>query len=171
MTTAGIEPDFVFCSPALRAFDTARLALSASGNDACIETDERLHEQDVGSWVGRLATDIFDEACMADVRALGKDFRPPGGESMNDVGRRMCDWLASLTRLRRGDVDPVVVAFTHGGAIRALASLLLHWTHSRTFAEKPANGSVSLFEYGLGDDTWSVRSLGVPHDALNGLPR
>jgi broad specificity phosphatase PhoE len=138
-----IVPHFVYTSPAVRARDTAFLALAkmdCSMNRVIV--DERLHEQDVGEWAGCAASLVYDEEVLRRIQQQGKDFRPPRGESMNDVGRRMAAWLDDLPD---GEGRPVVVlAFTHGGAIRALASRIHQWSHARTYGTRPANASVSM---------------------------
>lgn len=166
---SAITPSMVFSSPAVRAMETARIALTACRAAVPIRIEPQLHEQDVGRWAGRRSAEVFDDVCMATIGTLGKDFRPPGGESVNDVGRRMNRWLESLSK-RPGEDNRVVVGFTHGGAIRALESHLLGWTHARTFAEKPANGSVTVLEALPGPKTWKVRFLSIPCGDLAGVP-
>jgi probable phosphoglycerate mutase len=140
---ARIVPDFVHTSPAVRARDTAYLALAKMNHSTRVVVDERLHEQDVGEWADRMGSEIYNDEVLRRSQALGKDFQPPGGESMNDVGRRMAAWLDDLPNGE--EVRPVVVlAFTHGGAIRALASRIHQWSHARTYNTRPANASVSM---------------------------
>jgi broad specificity phosphatase PhoE len=104
--------------------------------------DERLHEQDVGEWAGLRGEVVFRGEVLRSIETLGKGFRPPGGESMTDVGRRMARWLEDLTD--GADGPNVVLAFTHGGAIRSLASYLGGWSHSRTYGTRPPNVSISV---------------------------
>jgi broad specificity phosphatase PhoE len=138
----GIVPQLVHTSPAVRALDTAFLALARMDCSNRVVVDERLHEQDVGEWAGCAASQVYDDEVLRRLQQQGKDFRPPGGESMNDVGRRMAAWLDDLPN---GEGRPVVVlAFTHGGAIRALASRIHQWSHARTYETRPANASVSM---------------------------
>jgi len=140
---AGVRPAAVFSSPTARAKSTALLAVEAAGLTCEVVEDAGLHEQDVGSWFGQVASRTFDQVCLAEIGRLGKDFRPPGGESMNDVGARMLAWLDRLDSSSAVVAGPVF-AFTHGGAIRSLVSLIQEWSHARTYETKPENCSVTL---------------------------
>jgi probable phosphoglycerate mutase len=148
----------------VRARRTAELAITLAATHVEIIKDPRLHEQDVGEWAGRRASDVFTAACLRRIEQKGKDFKPPGGESMNDVGRRMLTWLDEQS----GKDSLTVFAFTHGGAIRALASTLHDLSHAQAYPIRPANGSVSLVRR---EDcrTWRFDYLGRdPADALGG---
>lgn len=140
---AGVRPAAVFSSPTARARSTARLAVEAAGLSCEVIEDASLHEQDVGSWFGQVASRTFDQACLAEIGRLGKDFRPPGGESINDVGARMLAWLDRFDSSSAMTAGPVF-AVTHGGAIRSLVSLIMEWSHARTYETKPENCSVTL---------------------------
>lgn len=149
----GLIPDQVFSSPAERARQTARTALKAMGLDYLpVIEDDRLQEQDTGEWTGRVATEIFTDETLAQIAALGKEFRSPGGESFNDVGHRMREWTAAAEENKR------TFAFTHGGAIRCLASDIYDWPHEKTYKTQPGNTSVSLFV--RNGDEWEMEYLG-----------
>ncbi len=165
---AKVGPGLAFCSPTLRARRTAELAMTATRRRAPIIEDARLHEQNVGDWFGRRASATFDTECLAVIEREGLDFRPPGGESFRDVGARMLDWLCDLPDLAdRPNSD--VVAFTHGGAIRCLLSELLGWSHSVTYAMKPANASVTALSRAAGRE-WVVECIALsPADAITVL--
>lgn len=92
-------PDVVWCSPYVRAMDTARLALDGAGLELPVVADERLREREFGI-LDRL-TKVGIEARhpeQAAARAfLGKFYhRPPGGESWADVVARVRSVLTSL---------------------------------------------------------------------------
>lgn len=141
----GIVPDVVYSSPARRAKQTGEYALQAMGLKTTIIEDERLHEQATGDWTGRLAADIFSDEQVRAIEALGKDFRSPNGESMNDVASRMQDWIEGLSSGSKRH-PRVIFGFTHGGSIRSLASRMLNWTHQQTYQTRPDNTSVSVFK-------------------------
>jgi broad specificity phosphatase PhoE len=149
----GFNPDLIYSSPAKRARQTAYYAaLELSTPTVKIINDDRLQEQDTGQWTGRVATDIFTETTLAAINQQEKDFRSPGGESFNDVGARMFDWLEEQ------DSDRQIAAFTHGGAIRCLASYIKNWSHERTYKTQPSNTSVSLLTKENGE--WQVQYIG-----------
>jgi alpha-ribazole phosphatase len=104
------------CSPQARARETAEIVMA--GRDATLEIDTDLREIDFGDWEGRTYTDVERE-----YPALAKawsEFRPdfafPGGESLRDFASRI---ERAAAHLAAADGE-TVVAFTHGGVIRAL---------------------------------------------------
>jgi len=157
----GILPDRVYSSPAKRPFQTGRTALIAMGLESMpIIEDDRLQEQETGDWTGRVATEIFTDETLARIGELGKDFRSPNGESFNDVGARMKDWVDSIPP----DDNLRTFAFTHGGAIRCLPSYMYGWTHEQTYKTQPGNTSLSLYLHN-GED-WELEYLGKDVDEL-----
>ena len=94
-------PQAVWSSPFVRAQDTARRAIEASGLDLPVTLDERLRDRDMG---------VLDLLSAAGIRAQfpgeaerrdwhGKFYyRPPGGESWTDVALRVRSFLADLDR-------------------------------------------------------------------------
>lgn len=151
---SGLSPDVIFSSPALRARKTAELALRSMGLTQGVVIDERLHEQHTGDWTGRIAKEIFTKEQISEIESKGKQFKSPNGESMNDVGYRMYDWLNENSN------SGVVFGFTHGGAIRCLASKILNWSHAQTYQTQPGNTSVSVFRRKL-EGIWEVHEIAV----------
>ncbi|MET3822541.1 broad specificity phosphatase PhoE [Burkholderia sp. PvR073] len=105
---AGAPGAIVLCSPARCAQQTA----DALGLRAGI--DDSLRDVDYGHWHGKrlhdLARDLPDElgAWIDDPAAS-----PHGGESFEDVARRVGAWLNALPRRRD------IVAITHAAIVRA----------------------------------------------------
>jgi broad specificity phosphatase PhoE len=92
-------PDSVWCSPYLRAVQTAQTALSTAGLELPFRIDERLRDRELG--VLDLLTTLgverrFPEEAVRR-RWLGKFFhRPPGGESWADMALRLRSLLRDL---------------------------------------------------------------------------
>jgi broad specificity phosphatase PhoE len=108
-------------SPLRRALDTA----AALGLDLPVEVDERWVEVDYGELEGRPLGDVPAELWS---RWRGDPtFRPPGGESLADVGVRVrgaCDELFARTgEGARGEADVVVVS--HVSPIKAAVAWAL----------------------------------------------
>jgi broad specificity phosphatase PhoE len=154
----GLIPDQVFSSPAVRAKQTGKTALRAMGLELDIVEDDRLLEQGTGDWTGRVATEIFTDETLGEIGRLGKEFKSPGGESMNEVGQRMYDWMTGVKTEGR------VFAFTHGGPIRCLPSHMYDWPHEQTYQTQPGNTSVSLFV--REGSEWRLEYLGKSPDEL-----
>jgi len=154
----GIIPDVVYSSGATRAEQTGRIALDALGLDIDVPEDDRLHEQSTGDWTGRIASEVFTPTMIETIEASGKDFRSPNGESMNDVGERMLNWLEDVANDLESSVE-TIFAFTHGGAIRSLASYLGGWNHARTYGTKPMNASATVLSKTNG--VWTPQCIGI----------
>ena len=93
----------------------------AFGPDAQVELDPRWRERDFGAWEGRTWDEIrgLHPQILETWGAEAFEFRPEGGESWADVGRRA---IAAL-----GDImsSESVVVVAHGGPIRLATCHLL----------------------------------------------
>lgn len=149
-------PKAVYASPAVRTQATARHALEAAGLQTAIRLDEALYEMDQGDYVGRERNEVYTDEVLEMIARQGKDFKLPGGESMNDVGERMLDW-ADTHEAEAAD-GPLVV-FGHGLAIRCLASTIHGWSHRQTFITVVPNASLTHFSKENG--TWQLKYMGL----------
>jgi probable phosphoglycerate mutase len=118
----GVSATRVFASPLLRARQTAE-ALGLAGP----VPDARLMEQNWGRWEGLTREEIIarDGAdCYVKAGAhRGGAFRPPGGESTQEVLDRVAAFLRDVAA---GEGDAVAV--THLGVLRAAYTLATGWT-------------------------------------------
>jgi probable phosphoglycerate mutase len=121
--TRALRPPFpaprVFSSPLARARQTAEaLGLVNPVLDA------RLMEQNWGRWEGLSRAEILArEGADAFVRAgLAGAFRPPGGESTQELHDRVADFLRDAAA---DDTDAIAVA--HLGVLRAAYTLATGW--------------------------------------------
>ena len=102
------DVDQVISSPLRRARQTA----DALGQP--VEIDERFIELDYGEWEERPVRDV-----PADVWAEWRsdlDFRPPGGETLNELGARVRDALEDVAASAG---DRTVVVVSHVSPIKA----------------------------------------------------
>ena len=100
--------DLVISSPLRRAMQTA------SYFDAPVQIDDRWAELDYGEFEGRRFSDL-----PADIWQdwhLNIDFRPPGGETLTELGQRTRSALEELLITSR---DQQVVVVTHVSPIKA----------------------------------------------------
>lgn len=136
-------------SPLLRARTTMsilRTALALAPDD--YQLDARLAEISFGDWEGLTYKDVLKrEANVVEQRERNKWlFRPPGGETYEEVAARVGAWYASL------DKDTVVTA--HGGTARALIAFLdvaapdqaVHHSIDQGVVYVFAQGSVTRYE-------------------------
>ena len=146
----------IWSSPYRRALETARIAMGIDdARDASderptpgIAVDERLRDRELG--ILDALTSIGVERRLPDEAArrrwLGKFFyRPPGGESWNDVALRVRSFLHDA---HVGDARPVLV-FAHDAVVSLFAYVLLEFDEARLtefLAERVvANASITSF--------------------------
>jgi probable phosphoglycerate mutase len=148
------RPTHTIASPYVRAQDTARLVLEASGcpaDDIEIEVDERLREREFGI-LDRLTRAGIEQRYpeQAAARAfLGKFYhRPPGGESWADVALRLRSVLDTMGRQYAGDRLLVV---SHQVVVLVMRYLLEQLTEQELLAidkaEELANCGLAVFEF------------------------
>jgi broad specificity phosphatase PhoE len=107
---AGCGASLVLTSPLQRAAHTAAEIGRALG--VAVEVDDRLVELDYGDWDGRK----LGEVSAAEWERWRGDpsFAPPGGESLEAVGRRVGEFCATWS-----GPDRTVVAVSHVSPIKA----------------------------------------------------
>lgn len=112
------QPARWLCTPLSRTRRTAEAIMAAGYPAQELAVEPGLIEQDLGDYQG-LAHAALPPLLTAPAHPfwpLSADERPPGGESMADVVRRVG---AAMERLAAEHDGHEVVAVSHGGAIRA----------------------------------------------------
>jgi len=137
--------DHCWTSHAARAQETARLAGFAP------EPFGNLAECDFGRWAGALPTEVGDPGAVQAWYA-DPDGAPHGGEGFRDVRARAVRVLG-----RARDLGGTVVAFTHGGLVKAALCEALGLPSSALWRLDVAPASVSEL-HPAGDD-WRVVRL------------
>jgi probable phosphoglycerate mutase len=143
---AGFSPIAVYCSPMLRARQTAQPLLASSGLDAHLEYG--LREIGYGDWEGRTEAHIQQEDPEA-YAAWNSDpavYAPPGGESGYAIAARA---LPVVDRIRNAHKDGHIVIYSHKATIRVITCALLG-LHVGRFRDRIAcpTASITTFEYG-----------------------
>lgn len=121
------EASRLVCSPLARTRETAALAVGGAESaeskdkvevDGRIEVDPDLREVDFGEWELSSFEELNREqpALVQAWSEFQPDFGFPGGEKLADFASRI---ERAAGRLAAGDGE-TVIAFTHGGVIRAL---------------------------------------------------
>jgi probable phosphoglycerate mutase len=139
--------DLLIASDLPRAFDTAVPTAAALGLE--IETDTRLRELDMGTWSGRLISEMAqEEPALVAAFAAGQDVRRGGGEVFAEMRKRVAAAIDDLfARALDLAADPVVLAFTHGGPIRmAVAELFGTPSPGTEFVSGLLNCSVTTIQ-------------------------
>jgi len=142
-----IEGAHIFCSPLLRARETAEIAL---GKEAAFSVDDDLREIDFGRWELMNFAQIVaaDPAAVESWAALEDDFTFPDGESIGAFRGR----VEAVSRRIAADPAETIVAFTHGGVIRLLVCHFLGLEYRRylLFDVRPGSLSEIRIEGGKG---------------------
>lgn len=136
----------VVTSPSRRAADTAASIAAETGAPVVRDTDWR--ERSFGVFEGRSGDDVFDAnpAIHPRADAFDSEAAPPGGESVEDVSRRVtAAWGTVVNRVRNTGMSTVVV--THVTPIRLVRGTV----RERSLVEairspSPATGSVTTID-------------------------
>ena len=126
LIAATADPVALYASPFVRALETARLIGSVLGLDPTIV--EALQEQDFGTLRGEPYDAVRADPTWHTDRWR---YRPPGGETLEEVYRRVGPALDAIAERHLGQQ---VVVVSHGGVMAALHA----WTSMRSFEGVPA---------------------------------
>ena len=142
-----IEGAHIFCSPLLRARETAEIAL---GEERVFTIDDDLREIDFGRWELMNFAQIAaaDPAAVDRWAALEDDFTFPDGESIGAFRGR----VGAVAGRIAADPAETIIAFTHGGVIRLLICHFLGLEYRRylLFDVRPGSLSEISIEGGKG---------------------
>lgn len=106
----------IWSSPLQRAVETARLV-----SDRSPRTDPALTEMNWGLWEGKKRLDLVadPQADYRDIEAWGWHYRPPQGESPDDMRARLVPWAEALEGRN--------LAVCHIGVMRVLLAHAMGW--------------------------------------------
>ncbi|MBI9087481.1 MAG: histidine phosphatase family protein [Desulfobacterales bacterium] len=117
---AGLNFDCILTSGLERSRETAEIINETLGLP--MHEDQRLAEQDWGEWTGLTKVELNKlRKQVLQQEKLGLEFRPPGGESRNEVLMRACDALLDFSD---SHADKSVLVIAHNGVIKSLAYVL-----------------------------------------------
>jgi probable phosphoglycerate mutase len=108
------RPIAVYASPLERTEETAAAIATALG--LRVRSDEGLLEVDFGSWTGRELSELRELPEWDQVQRYPSGFRFPDGESLAEMGQRICRTLRGLATSHAGET---VVAVSHADPIKA----------------------------------------------------
>ena len=141
---SGMSLDGIYCSDLNRCLETARIIAARCSLEP--HALQELREIGLGEWEGRR----FDTVRAEDpheFRRRGEqiaDHRPPGGESFNDLQRRVWPVFMKLS----SGVHRKVLMVTHAGVIRVLLCRLLGMPLKNLFRIGLAYGTLSIVDFG-----------------------
>ncbi|HXG58809.1 MAG TPA: histidine phosphatase family protein, partial [Thermoanaerobaculia bacterium] len=135
----------LYSSPLERAMTTARAIAGATGLP--IHVLDELKEMSYGGWEGRSFLEVRRDEQEAFRRWIDDPDSPcPGGESHNDVRRRIERAFAAMREQTNGQPSRVV-AVMHGTAIRIAATILLNVPVLAARHLAQDNASISVFDW------------------------
>jgi probable phosphoglycerate mutase len=137
---SGIEIEKVFSSPLKRCLQTAEILL-AGGNTPRMVLDE-LKEINMGEWENQTIAYIrnhFGE--LYEKRGSNMDgFVPPGGESFEQLQRRVMPVFESIAQNTSGNI----LIISHAGVYRGILSKLLGFPLKELFKISQPYGCINL---------------------------
>ena len=156
-------PQSVWCSPYVRAAQTAEAALDAAGLSVPVRYDERLRDRELGIIDRLTRAGVARRFPEEDARRhlLGKMYyRPPGGESWADVAQRLRGVLGDLVRAEDGRR---VLVVTHDATVMLLRYVLEGLTEAQLMAEVRRHGvrNASVTRLLRHDDAWQLDAFDV----------
>ncbi len=156
---ATIRIDAVFASDRPQCADPAAAIAAAKGLE--VATDERLRDQDMGSWQGRAWEDIAREDPER-AREFFADFgecSAPGGESLGEVVERMLSFWGGVSAALPGRS---VVIVAPGALLAGYAAAMLGMRLSRAPSLNLPHGGIGIidvFANGARLTAWNATAL------------
>ena len=142
----------LYVSPLERAMQTA--APLAARLRLTPQIDPALHEVDFGAWTGKAFDELAADPHWAVWVDRRSEARPPGGESIVEVQRRI---VSGLDRLRTTHTGETVALISHGDVIKSTLAFFLGLSLDRLERFEIAPASVSVLVAG---DGWAqVKSM------------
>ena len=129
-----ITPEIIYVSPLLRTQETAQILNERF--HLSIVVAPQLQERDFGTLSGKKRSEI-DPKLVEDDLEGHYDYRPYGGESVEDVRARIMQFIATLYL----HSENIVMLVTHRGVIRILYDLY----PADAFGEPITPGSTHIF--------------------------
>lgn len=143
MTTVGIQqiqdlgdryilgaviPDIIYTSTIKRAVTSGHILAEKLGMDrAHVKTISDLDEIDMGQWAGKLRSEIIVDDMLEEMERWGRDFKAHGGESHNEVARRVQNFLDLCVKYAESmeRLEPFhVAAITHFTTIKCMLNAI-----------------------------------------------
>lgn len=107
---------------------------------------DAFNERHFGEWQGKTKEEVYVEYPEYESLQFTSDFRPIGGESVNDVVERGIKQLQSVVQNHQYGENIVIVS--HGGMIRGVLSEVMEYPREEVYSRyKIANCGITLLRY------------------------
>lgn len=146
-----IKIDNWIASSALRAQQTAKIAMSIAAPQAQLVIDETIEELCQGDWEGRPRGECYTPETMEAIKRDNWNFKAPNGESQKEVEERM---LRFIHEWQQNKGEAVNAVFTHGIAIKCSLRGIYDWLPEMTYRTAIENTSLTVMRHQQG--LWHV---------------
>lgn len=169
--TANIKPHQIYTSTIKRAVVSGQLLAKKIGFDEnAIHSTLDLDEIDMGSWAGRLRSEVLVGDALKDMERLGKDFNGHGGESHNDVTKRVQRFLDSCLENAMRTDNPIplhIVALTHVTTMRCILNAIGAIGHIQSPDVAIYNGRTMRICFNRNTHRWELHGFNLTDLALD----
>jgi len=153
--------DYIYSSPYDRTVATARIIFE----DSPIIYAPELVEYDAGDWTDHSRSATINDDIRLKMGYQNMGFRPPNGESMNMVERRVSKWLDEeilynkdkLEYLYGLDKPLEIAAVSHGMTIKSVLHYVMGF--DKSFLWKVDIGNTSVTKISYGNNGWRLRFI------------
>ncbi|OGM02540.1 hypothetical protein A3K72_01960 [Candidatus Woesearchaeota archaeon RBG_13_36_6] len=126
----------MYVSPSARTLQTAEVIHEYHPGTPLVQ-ESCIRDPDLGDYAGMSIDDIRD------MMVPNPSFRPPRGESMEDLDERVCDFVNHLLNSAQGHV----LVVSHNGPIMYLLGHLLAKPREQYMELYQANGAISVVDF------------------------
>ncbi|CAF0793056.1 unnamed protein product [Adineta ricciae] len=141
--------DYILCSTAMRAKQTAELALKLTDMDLSkLVLSDALLEQSQGDWEGKNRYLCYSADIMTQMNDLHIEFTPPNGESIRMVQKRAVNFLKPyIEQAKQRSIEETreisIAIFGHANCIRSIIQYYLELNPKYTWLIGQQNTAMS----------------------------
>ncbi len=148
-----INLDIIYASPLSRAYETAMII--NSHHNAPIIKDNALRERQFGELEGKTYEEVnkFHPALIFSETWNYPDYHPPGGESVNDIKKRVSEFTKKILKKYTGKS---ILLVSHGVALRILVGAFLNTSPEQLEGLRMKNASLTIIEISRGEPTLHI---------------
>lgn len=152
-----IKFDRVFCSVAERKKQTVELIQSqCQMTDFPVIYSEQLQELSQGEWEGKLRSEIYTPARLAEINANQWNFKAPNGESQKEVEERMFSFISNEILSKYIEGNFLIVG--HGIAFKCMLRGILGISTQTAYKLSIDNASLTKLIYHI-ENGWYLKCL------------
>lgn len=164
-----VTPEIIYTSTIQRAVTSGHLLATKLGMDiADVRAISNLDEIDMGRWAGKLRSEVFIGDALVEMERLGKNFKGHGGESHNEVTKRVQDFLdLCIESAEEGSCpEPLhIAAITHFTTIKCMLNAIGVGGH-KSLEARIYNGRTMRICYHRTTRQWELHGFNLTDLAL-----